>query len=83
MFFWIKSPCGLVGRSQRFREARCLHLQGLSDEATLLGSVYIAVSGKSQGKGQSGRVRQKLSRANEDTLSRRQKREEYVTAVAV
>jgi hypothetical protein len=30
MFFWVKSPCGLVGRSQRFREACCLHLQGCS-----------------------------------------------------
>jgi hypothetical protein len=28
MFFWVKSACGLVGRSQRFGEARCVHLQG-------------------------------------------------------
>jgi hypothetical protein len=27
MLFWVKSPCGLVGRSRRFGEARCLHHQ--------------------------------------------------------
>jgi hypothetical protein len=27
-FFYVKSPCGLVGRSQRFGEACCLRLQG-------------------------------------------------------
>jgi hypothetical protein len=30
MSFWVKSSCWLVGRSQRFGEACCLHLQGLS-----------------------------------------------------
>jgi hypothetical protein len=30
MFFWIKSSCGLVGRSQHFWEACCLHIQGWS-----------------------------------------------------
>jgi hypothetical protein len=29
-FFWVKSPCGLAGRSQRFGDACCLHLQGWS-----------------------------------------------------
>jgi hypothetical protein len=28
IFFWVQSPCGLVGISQRFGEAFCLHLQG-------------------------------------------------------
>jgi hypothetical protein len=28
MFFGVNSLCGLVGRSQCFREACCLHLQG-------------------------------------------------------
>jgi hypothetical protein len=28
IFFWVKSPCGLVGISQCFGEACCLHLQG-------------------------------------------------------
>jgi hypothetical protein len=28
MFFWVKSPCDLVGKSQHFGEACCLHLQG-------------------------------------------------------
>jgi hypothetical protein len=26
MFFWVKVPCGLVSRSQCFREVGCLHL---------------------------------------------------------
>jgi hypothetical protein len=30
MSLWVKEPCGLVGRSQRFGEAYCLHLQGWS-----------------------------------------------------
>jgi hypothetical protein len=33
MFFWVWAPCGLAGRSQRFGEAYCLHLQGWSDHA--------------------------------------------------
>jgi hypothetical protein len=38
MFFWVKSPCGLVGRSQCFREVCCLHFQGftLEDGAEVL-----------------------------------------------
>jgi hypothetical protein len=28
MFFWVKVQSGLVGKSQRFVEACCLHLQG-------------------------------------------------------
>jgi hypothetical protein len=28
IFFWVKSPCGLVGRNQHFEEVCCLHLQG-------------------------------------------------------
>jgi hypothetical protein len=28
LFFWVKTPCGLVGRSQRFGQASYLHLQG-------------------------------------------------------
>jgi hypothetical protein len=28
MFFCIVTPCGLVGRHQRFEETYCLHLQG-------------------------------------------------------
>jgi hypothetical protein len=28
MFFWVWASCGLTGRSQRFGEAYCLHLQG-------------------------------------------------------
>jgi hypothetical protein len=31
MFFWVKSPCGLVDRNRRFEEACCLHLQGWSE----------------------------------------------------
>jgi hypothetical protein len=31
MFFWVKSPRGLIGRNQRFGEACFLHLQGRSD----------------------------------------------------
>jgi hypothetical protein len=27
MFFWVKSPCRPVGRSERFGEAFCFHLQ--------------------------------------------------------
>jgi hypothetical protein len=27
MFFWVWAPCGLAGRSQRFGETYCLHLQ--------------------------------------------------------
>jgi hypothetical protein len=27
-FFWVKSPCELVGRNQRFGEECCSHLQG-------------------------------------------------------
>jgi hypothetical protein len=27
MFFWVKSPCRLVGRGRRYREPCCLHLQ--------------------------------------------------------
>jgi hypothetical protein len=34
VFFWVKSPCGLVGRSQRLGDACRLHLQGWSDEFT-------------------------------------------------
>jgi hypothetical protein len=32
MFFCVKAPCGLVGRSHHFGEAYCLHLQGSNDE---------------------------------------------------
>jgi hypothetical protein len=28
LFFWIVTPCTLVGRYQRFGETYCLHLQG-------------------------------------------------------
>jgi hypothetical protein len=31
MFFWVKSPCKLIGRSQRFGK-RFIHLQGQSDD---------------------------------------------------
>jgi hypothetical protein len=30
-FFWVKSPCRLVGRCRRFGQACCLHLEGWSD----------------------------------------------------
>jgi hypothetical protein len=40
MLFWVNSPCDLVGRSQRFGEACCLHLQGWSDESEW-GTVYV------------------------------------------
>jgi hypothetical protein len=30
MFFWVKMPCGLAGKSQRFGEACCLHLQAFT-----------------------------------------------------
>jgi hypothetical protein len=39
-FFWVKSPWGLFGRSRRFGEACCLHLQGWSDELELGGIIY-------------------------------------------
>jgi hypothetical protein len=32
MLFWVKVPCGLVGRSRRFGEAYCLHLQRSSNK---------------------------------------------------
>jgi hypothetical protein len=32
MFFWVKSLCGLVGRSQSPDEVCCLHLHGCCDE---------------------------------------------------
>jgi hypothetical protein len=32
MFFWVYASRGQVGRSQRFREAYCLHFQGCSDD---------------------------------------------------
>jgi hypothetical protein len=32
MFFWVKAPRGLVGRTERFEEASSLHLQDWSDE---------------------------------------------------
>jgi hypothetical protein len=35
MIFWVKSPCGLVGRIHSFGEACCLHLQGWSDHIIL------------------------------------------------
>jgi hypothetical protein len=28
MFFWVRTPCALDDRSQRFGQAYCLHLQG-------------------------------------------------------
>jgi hypothetical protein len=28
MFFWVKTPCELAARGQRFGKACCLHLQG-------------------------------------------------------
>jgi hypothetical protein len=30
IFFWVKSPCAFVGRSQRFGDVCCLHLQDWS-----------------------------------------------------
>jgi hypothetical protein len=30
LFFWVLSPCRIVGRCQRFEETYRLHLQGLS-----------------------------------------------------
>jgi hypothetical protein len=27
LVFWIVTPCGLIGRYQRFGETYCLHLQ--------------------------------------------------------
>jgi hypothetical protein len=32
-FFWVMALCGLVGRSQRFGKACCLHLQGSRSSA--------------------------------------------------
>jgi hypothetical protein len=28
LFFWVVTPCRLIGRYQRFGETYCLHLQG-------------------------------------------------------
>jgi hypothetical protein len=30
LVFWVVTPCGLVGRFQRFRKTYCLHLLGLN-----------------------------------------------------
>jgi hypothetical protein len=38
MVFWVVTPCGLVGRYQRFGDTYCLHLQGWSDR------LYIVLS---------------------------------------
>jgi hypothetical protein len=39
-FFWVWAPCGLGGRSQRFGEVYCLHLQGWSDYALGIKGLY-------------------------------------------
>jgi hypothetical protein len=52
MFFWAWAPCGLAGRSQRFGEAYCLHLQGWSDHAGNQRDYIEWQEGKSEEKGQ-------------------------------
>jgi hypothetical protein len=37
-FFWVRPTCRLVGRSQRFREACCLHLLVWNDKLGLRGT---------------------------------------------
>jgi hypothetical protein len=65
MFFWVKSTCGLVGRSQRFEDTFCLHLKSQSDKPGLRGTMYIKWQwGKSEGKGQSEQMRQTLGQTN-------------------
>jgi hypothetical protein len=34
LVFWVVTPCGLVGRYQRFGETYCLLLQGLTFVST-------------------------------------------------
>jgi hypothetical protein len=36
MFFWVESPYGLVGSSQGFGEACCLHLQGITSALCII-----------------------------------------------
>jgi hypothetical protein len=55
MFFWVWEPCGPAGRSQRFGEAYCLHLQGWSYHAGNQRDYIGWQEGKSEGRGQSGR----------------------------
>jgi hypothetical protein len=57
MFFGVKSPWGLVGRSQHFKKACCLHLQDCSDEMALEGPyIYrvlgVGVCGKAANRGE-------------------------------
>jgi hypothetical protein len=52
--FWVYAPCGLAGRSQRFREAYSLHLQGWSDNAGNQRDYVGWQEGKFEGNGQSG-----------------------------
>jgi hypothetical protein len=57
MFFWVKTPFGLVGRSQHFEEVCCLHLQGWSNELGPTGHLNIRwQEGKCERKGQTGRA---------------------------
>jgi hypothetical protein len=39
MFFWVKSPLGLVGRNQHFGKACCLHPQGFRTSALKMETV--------------------------------------------
>jgi hypothetical protein len=57
MFFWVWASCGLAGRSQHFRKAYCLHLQGSSDHAGNQRDYIGWQERKSEGKGQSGRCK--------------------------
>jgi hypothetical protein len=73
MFFWVKAPCGLVGRKGCF-----LLLQGWSDEPGLRGTTYVySVVGSEvcEGKDELGRMGQRPSWINEEAPNRHQKRE--------
>jgi hypothetical protein len=47
LFFWIVTPCGLIGRYQCFRETYCLHLRGWSRGA----GKWIVYMGSEEGLG--------------------------------
>jgi hypothetical protein len=53
IFSWVWAPCGLAGRSRRFGEAYCLHLQGRSDDGGNQRDYIGWQEGKFEGKGQS------------------------------
>jgi hypothetical protein len=57
MNFWVKAPCKLVGRKQRFGEAFCFHFQVWIDEPGLKGLYIQWQEGKSEKKGQLGRMK--------------------------